>query len=79
MSHAQLLSLKDIEWHYDLANTYHSMGLTYKMKKDYSQALNFFQKSVHIRQLCLPENYPDLADVFHNIAHIYIIIENIMN
>ncbi|CAF3727623.1 unnamed protein product [Rotaria sp. Silwood1] len=55
----------------DLANTYYSMGLTYKLKKDYSQALDSFQKSVHIRRLCLPENHPDLADVCHNIAHIY--------
>jgi tetratricopeptide (TPR) repeat protein len=56
---------------FDLANTYHSMGLTYKSEKDYSRALDFFQKSLNIRQLCLPNNHPDLADVLTDIAHIY--------
>lgn len=55
----------------DLANTYYSMGLTYKLMKDYSQALDFFQKCLSIRKLCLPENHPDLADVFNDMAHIY--------
>jgi tetratricopeptide (TPR) repeat protein len=55
----------------DLANTYYSMGLTYKLMKDYSQALDFFQKCLNIRKLCLPENHPDLADVFNDMAHIY--------
>ena len=55
----------------DLANTYHSMGLTYELKKDFSQALDFFQKSLHIKQLFLPENHPDLAHIFNDIAHTY--------
>lgn len=55
----------------DLATTYYSMGLTYKLKRDFSEALDYLQKAVKIRQLCLPENHCDLTDIWRDIADIY--------
>ena len=44
--------------------------------KDYSKALEFYQKTLAIQEKYLPENHPDLATTYSNIASVYNIMKD---
>ncbi len=39
--------------------------------KEYAKALNYYQKSLIIKQQSLPPNHPDLANIYNNIASVH--------
>jgi tetratricopeptide (TPR) repeat protein len=43
----------------------------YAETEDYSKALEFFKKSLKIREKALPPNHPDLATSYNNIGMTY--------
>jgi tetratricopeptide (TPR) repeat protein len=51
------------------------MGLVYENMGEYSKALEFYEKDLEITLKVLPENHPDLATNFSNIASLYYEIE----
>ncbi len=38
---------------------------------EYSKALSYFEKALEIRRKTLPENHPDFAQSYNNIAWVY--------
>jgi tetratricopeptide (TPR) repeat protein len=44
--------------------------------EDYSAALSFHQKSIEIREKCLPLNYPEIVKTYNNIGAVYQSMKN---
>ncbi|UJR16573.1 hypothetical protein I4U23_003474 [Adineta vaga] len=56
-----------------IAFLYHQIGCIYSEKKDFEQALNYFEESLFIKGNYSPAKYddPQLADTYSNIGSIY--------
>ena len=57
--------------HPDISSSLNNIGLIYKNRGEYEQALDFYLKSLEIKKLSLPPNHPDIASTLNNIAGVY--------
>ncbi|CAF3869506.1 unnamed protein product [Rotaria sp. Silwood1] len=55
----------------DKAYCYNQLGLIKRDQGDYKQALDFYEKSIKIKQTILPDDDPNLAMSYNNIALVY--------
>ena len=53
------------------------MGMTYSDLGDHQKALEYLLKALAIRERVLPENHPDLAQSYNNIAWTYYVLRRL--
>ncbi|CAF5003981.1 unnamed protein product, partial [Rotaria sp. Silwood1] len=57
--------------HPHIATSYNNIGLVYKDKGDYDNALDYCKQALDIWKQTLPEEHPDIASSYNNIGLIY--------
>jgi len=58
--------------HSDRIRCYDTLGNYNFAKKDFDSSLNWYQKSLEMKQKILPSNDPNLAETYNNIAFVYL-------
>ena len=59
------------ENHPDIATSYNNLGEAYSDLGETKKAIEFHEKSLAIRKICLPENHPDIATSYNNLGLAY--------
>ena len=57
--------------HPHLATSYSNIRLVYNDMREYSKALEYYQKSIEIKKIALPKKHSKLATSYNNIALVY--------
>jgi tetratricopeptide (TPR) repeat protein len=53
------------------ASIYHQLGVVKYDRREYKEAIIFYEKSLQIRKKLLPPDHPDLAKCYNNIGNVY--------
>ncbi len=72
---SKMISLKGIDAP-ALTSLYTGIGITYAVRNDYPQALNYFNKSIRILIDLHTENHPEVAAVYRHIGKVYYELRN---
>jgi tetratricopeptide (TPR) repeat protein len=64
------------ENHPAIASTYNNLGVVYARKRNFSKALECYQKSLDISHKILPPTHPEVQRTENNIEQLRLKIEN---